>query len=315
MADADLRLYVGAVEYGTIGNPISFGTVTAGQVSEHSLNPFYLWNDKGGGLGSLPAKEIEIQVLDMWFQDENMGTSNGSPSQAFTCDVIPVVDDTANIAVKVGTEVWARVSNFIGQANTAKVYTFNATTGVVTFGDGVNGKIPTNGLIIYITYMPDKLMYGKEIYDNTWLEIKSSGTTSNVISVVDELLQSDNTTLVTLANPKILSVDGVWLLSDPLHAGTNYYTGGSFDAYTGLVTLGTPLAEERMAVFVNYTYTIVDENESAYVPIGRDTTHTFLHQIPRNNAKLIYLRLNVPVDATPSGGGNVCFRFRLKYRQ
>jgi len=36
--------------------------------------------------------------------------------------------------------------------------------------------------------------------------------------------------------------------------GTNYYTSGSFDGTTGLITLGTPLALATTPVYITYTY-------------------------------------------------------------
>lgn len=208
MADAVLKIYSGVTEYGTVGNPISFGVVVAGSIVDHSLNPLYLWNDKGGGVGSVPAKLVTVQVLAMWLVDEVMGTSNGNPNQTFTCDVIPVIDnvDPTEIIVTVGTVIWERVPTLVGESSTSEIYTFNPTTGVVTFGDNATGKIPTNGLSIKITYMPDTLEYGKEPFEETWLEIKSFGATSTVISIVSEQQISTDSTHVTIANPVIQAV-------------------------------------------------------------------------------------------------------------
>ena len=36
--------------------------------------------------------------------------------------------------------------------------------------------------------------------------------------------------------------------------GTNYYTGGSFASATGLITLGTPVADASLPVYITYTY-------------------------------------------------------------
>ena len=319
MADAELKLFesTGITEYGTIGNPITFINAIAGETLDHPLNPFYLWNDKGGSLDSVPARLIEIQLLDMWIQDELMGVSDGNPNQVFNCDVIPVLDnsDPEEILVKVGTTVWARVGSFSGQSSTAEIYTFIALTGTVTFGNGVNGKIPTLGENIYITYMPDLLPYGKEIYEETWFEVKSLGATTNPITVVDEQKISTDTTHVQVAHKTVLSVSGVWLQTDPGHTGTNYYTGGSFDPNTGVLILGTSLPDINTPVLINYIYQMIDDLESSYSSIGLDTKHAFANEIPKNNAKLLYFRLNVPADAQTSGGSNLNFRLRLKYRQ
>jgi len=320
MIDAELKLYSGTTEYGTEANPISFLISTAGAINGYALNPLYLWNDKGGLLGSVPAREIKIQAFEMWVKDELMGVSDGTPSQSFTTALSPIYENEETeeeSIVFVGLDVWKEVDNLIGQAPDAEVYVVDATTGTITFGDGVNGAIPLFGLNIVITYMPELLIYGKEISENNWLEVKSQGVTSNSVAVVDELQTSIDATHVVLANVNIAGVAGVWLFSDPTHSGTNYYTGGSVDALNGIITLGTPLGDLNVGVLINYNYTIIDDGEADYSPIGENISysHTFANPIPQNNAKLLYFRLNVPSTATPSGGSQVNFRLRLTYKQ
>lgn len=316
--DAELKLYLGAVEWGTLGNPIAFGSVVAGTAYEHPSNPFYLWNDKGGILGSVPARSIGIQMLNMWIEEELIGTSNGTAYQEFTASVIPIIDDATavkNSVLKVGTYDWDRVVSLATYAPDATVYTLDVTTGVIAFGDGVHGAIPANGENIYFTYMPDLLAYGDEVYMNTWLEVRSFGVTSYVVTEIDEQQISQDASNVVIANPMITAVSGVWLQTDPTHAGTNYYTGGSFAATTGVITLGTPLPGANTPVLIDYSCRPIDDLEAEYTPIGMDATHTLANILQNNNAKLLYFRLNVPVDATPSGGGQVNFRIRVTYRQ
>jgi len=316
--DADLRLYVGAVEWGTLGNPIAFGSVVAGTAYEHPSNPFYLWNDKGGVLGSVPVSNISIQVLNMWIQDELLGVSDGTAYQEFIASVIPIVDDTVDIQnhlLKVGTVAWDRVVSLTTYAPDATVYTLDVSTGIVAFGDGVHGAIPANGQNIYFTYMPDLLTYGDEVYSNTWLEVRSFGCTSYVVNNIDEQQLSRDISNVTISTTQITSVSGVWLQTDPTHVGINYYTGGSFQATTGVITLGTPLLAANTPVLINYSHRPIDDLEAEYFPIGVDAIHTFANMLQNNNAKLLFFRLNVPVDVTPSGGGQVNFRIRITYRQ
>lgn len=465
--NADLKLYVGATEYGTISNPISFPGVVAGVNTPYANNPIYLWNDKGGGIGSVPAKNIIISVLEMWIENEILGVSSGAADQTFNMAFYPVLDTGVpeDIELRVGDTVWDKVGSLAGQSPTAEVYTLDTATGLITFGNGVTGKIPpiSEGIVsngdfelwssgpssppdnwweygagiaiaqdtgrtgyaakvsrngadcaiyqdvtavkglttwkgktvtfgcwvlandvnvgqisiydgvdeskssfhtgsgswewleithtvnqsatvvqfvcyvlnadtgvlfddatdvneIKITYMPDLLVYGKEVYDSLWLEVKSLGVTANTVTVVDERLTSTDANHVTVINTTVTGVTGVWLQSDPSHVGTNYYTGGSFDANTGIVTLGTPLPSATEQLLVNYTYLPIDDLESVYTPIGLDpalgidTTHTFVNQIPKNNAKLLYFQLNVPATATPSGS-NINFRIQLTYTQ
>jgi hypothetical protein len=315
MTDAELKLYVGAVEYGIAGKPIIFTNALAGEITEHPLNPFYLWNDKGGVLNSVPANTISVTVADMWVQDEILGTSDGTVNQTYNTFLTPILTGTLDdLVLKVGTTEWTKVSNFAGQGVSAEVFTVS-TVGLVTFGDGVNGKIPTLGENITLTYTPDLALYGKNVYEGLWFEIKSFGVTTNAVVVTDEVQISLSTTLVTVSNVTVSAVTGVWLQGDPGHSGTNYFTGGSFDMNTGELTLGVALPSATTAVIVTYSYLMIDDLESSYTAIGEATSHTFTNQIPQNNAKLLYFRMNIPATATPSGGSNFCFRLKFTYLQ
>jgi len=316
MIDAELKLYVGATEYGSLGKPIIFTNALAGVITEHPLNPFYLWNDKGGILNCVPAKSIAITVEDMWVQNEALGTSDASINQTYNTFITPILitTDSDDLVVKVGTTEWTRVNNFAGQGVASEVYTMT-TAGLLTFGDGVNGKIPTLGENITITYMPDLINYGKYIYEDLWFEVKSYGATTNIVTVTDELQVSNTTTSITVANTVVMSVSGVWLQGDPDHSGTNYFTDGTFDANTGDITLVNALPYASTPVIITYSYLMIDDLESDYTAIGKNTSHTFTNQVPQNNAKLLYFRMNVPATATPSGGSNFSFRLKLAYLQ
>lgn len=313
MVDAQLKLYIGTTEYGVSGKPVSFSNAIAGEITEHLLNPFYLWNDKGGVLNSVPAQNVSIIVEDMWIQDEVMGSSDGTSNQTYNTKATPILVDD-NIDLKVNSVAWERVTTFSGQSATAKVYTIT-TAGLVQFGDGVNGLIPVLGETITITYVPDLVSYGKDIYEGLWFEVKSTGVTSNVVNVVDENQNASGTGVVTVTNTIVSAVSGVWLRGDFDHSGTNYFTGGSFDEDTGVLTLGSALPTTDAPVIVSYSYVPLDDLESSYTAIGEETSHDFTNQIPQNNAKLLYFRLNIPAIATPTGGSNYCFRLKVAYDQ
>ena len=74
-----------------------------------------------------------------------------------------------------------------------------------------------------------------------------------------------------LASLPVLSISGVW--ANPQGTGQNYYTGGSFNANTGVVTLGTALPEPGRDVWVTY-----DSNpivwDAGHRMTQRDTTDT-----------------------------------------
>jgi len=77
------------------------------------------------------------------------------------------------------------------------------------------------------------------------------------LAVIDEQNISTDTTHVTLYNTSAsgITITGVWLLTDPTHAGTNYYTSGSYNTTTRVVTLGSALPGALTEVLINYAYT------------------------------------------------------------
>lgn len=83
--------------------------------------------------------------------DSPLGSSNGQASQSFQLQQYPVIDDP-NLIVYVteaGVEsAWTRVTDFISSGRTDSVYTVDFDDNgiaTVTFGDSVNGKIPSAG--------------------------------------------------------------------------------------------------------------------------------------------------------------------------
>jgi hypothetical protein len=272
-----------------------------------------LWNDKDNLLNSAPAKNISVIAEAMWIQSELLGSSDGTVNQTFNTKVTPILVDD-NLDLQISSTTWERVSSFANKGSTAQVYTID-TNGLITFGDGINGKIPPLGNNIALTYVPDLENFGKNIYEGLWFEVKSLGVTSNEVFVVDETQNGIGTDTVQVSNTTVTSVSGVWIQGDYDHTGTNYFTGGSFDADTGVLTLGSVLSYENALVIVSYSYIMIDDLENDYTPIGKETSHSFTNQIPSNNAKLLYFRLNLPATADPSGGSNYCFRLKLSYDQ
>jgi predicted phage baseplate assembly protein len=80
--------------------------------------------------------------------NELLGASNGRPSQTFQLANYPILPLPTGvegiIAVDEGNGyvTWIEVEDFAGYGPTDPVYTLDHSTGLVTFGDGVNGKIP-----------------------------------------------------------------------------------------------------------------------------------------------------------------------------
>jgi len=304
------------IEIGTVSNPIVFTGVIAGEEFLHPSNPFYLWNDKLSVNGSVDARELTVKVLGLNLMDELVGTSNGTAGQSFTVAFPPVIqDDSQNpLIVKVNGVIWLLVNDLSTAGPADEVYEFDFTTGTVTFGDNINGKIPPTANVIEISYTPDTVEFGTEISEFDWLGIQSTGIISNPRSLGNERAIAIDTTHVAAAHTPIVTVTGVFLNSDPGHFGTNYFTGGSFNAMTGIITLGTALPSADEVVLIEYQYTIKDDVEPGFTQIGKETSHTFLNPIPSNNAKRLYLRLVPPATTSPSGFMNLQFRLRIDYK-
>lgn len=307
MTSPNLKLYRAdtLAEIGIDSNPIEFGLCDAGETTELPYQ-LLLYNDYTGVLGSSDAFDIESQILQMNVIQSY--TSTGLPAQTFTMSVLPLVADSEEVTVD--DIKWVKVDSFIGYGSSDEVYTLNYTTGVLTFGNGITGKIPPTSTTIKCNYVPDTNVYGKEIYELLQIKIRSSGIVQNAISVSAELsTKQDNTHVIVFHAPMVLSVAGVW--DNIGKTGTNYYTGGSFNSDTGVITLGTPITASTP--YVQYTYGIKDDDETYYTAIGKEVTHLFENKIPSNNAKQLYLSVTVPSNASTEGGVYIQVRLRVRY--
>ncbi len=80
--------------------------------------------------------------------DELLGASSGLPNQTFQLAYYPILPlasgVTGIIAVNEGSGyvTWTEVEDFAGYGPSDAVYTLDHATGLVSFGDGINGKIP-----------------------------------------------------------------------------------------------------------------------------------------------------------------------------
>lgn len=81
---------------------------------------------------------------------------------------------------------------------------------------------------------------------------------SNTAFSVDHQLETssaDDTVFLTKTGLTGITIVGVFLQADAANTGTNYFTGGSYDAASREITLGTPLPSANESVWVSYTYT------------------------------------------------------------
>lgn len=311
----DLKMYRSdtIVEIGTEGSPIDLGLCNAG---ETTLLPYdiLLYNDKGAALDSGDAKNIQIELIRLYVSQQWDGT--GLPSQTHTVSHISVASDVVE-EVMVDDVKWRRVDSFSGLGMDDEVYKFNYTTGVLLFGNGVEGKEPPVGTDnIEITYIPDKNVYGKQIYADKWISLKSSGVIANTVHVGDvtpeESIKVDNDTVQVMRHPKFIDTNaivGVW--DNANKAGTNYFTSGSYDVDTGIIHLGSPMIADTP--HTEYKYEINDDEESDYIVVGSGIKKDCENLIPQNNAKRIQLKVDIPFDAETEGGIFLKILLRIFY--
>ena len=81
------------------------------------------------------------------YTNELLGASNGLPNQAFTLANVPVLPTIppviqVNENPSTGYVTWTQVPDFASSGPSDTVYTLDYSSGTVTFGDGINGKIP-----------------------------------------------------------------------------------------------------------------------------------------------------------------------------
>jgi len=90
-------------------------------------------------------------------RQRNLGASTGGTNQTLDVSmqgiIVPMLNNSERIYVN--GHLWFKVSNFSSSSPTDLHYTINYTTGIITFGDGVNGKIPVERqtISIFITLM------------------------------------------------------------------------------------------------------------------------------------------------------------------
>ena len=95
---------------------------------------------------TVAATDAPARVYGTWTDN----TSTGEAGQSFYTQYNPVVEGTE--AVYVGGEKWTRVDSLEASGGAERVYTFDYTTGGITFGDGAHGRIPETGAKITVDY-------------------------------------------------------------------------------------------------------------------------------------------------------------------
>jgi hypothetical protein len=100
-------------------------------------------------------------------QDNALGSSTGLPDQSFSVTKAHYINGT--IEVTVDDVVWTEVDNFLSSAPSDQHYVVSLTdddTAVITFGDGITGRIPPLG----VNNIDASYRYGAESNGNTGAE-------------------------------------------------------------------------------------------------------------------------------------------------
>lgn len=115
----------------------------AGTVTKPTIDTVEIHN--GSQYVLTPIMQGESQA------DDPLGSSNGQPNQSLTLSNYPVVDDATLLIYVTESAVeseWTQVTDFLNSSILDKHFTVgfdNDGRATVTFGDGVNGKIPDSG--------------------------------------------------------------------------------------------------------------------------------------------------------------------------
>lgn len=106
------------------------------------------------GTLSTPATASATVTQGALIVDELIGVSDGTPNQEFALNNLGVITGST-ISVKVGSLSYTRVDYLIDYGNDDPVFsTYTDGAGItrIVFGDGVSGRIPTNGTNITSSY-------------------------------------------------------------------------------------------------------------------------------------------------------------------
>jgi len=160
-----------------------------------ALNGFYL--------NTVSATAVVTRV------QESLGHSDGRPAQQFTLAKKPVyyspqtsAPDIQLDVVEAGESVsWERVDDFFATDSHSTVYRLDPGEGVVTFGDGVNGRIPVAGSSIIVRHYRYGGGADGNVGANTVSKIKTS--LPQVDSVTNTRQASGGRSLESLENAKL----------------------------------------------------------------------------------------------------------------
>jgi len=141
--------------------------------------------------------------------EETLGYSDGRPAQQFSLAKTPVYFDPNIKAPDIKLSVveadqskdWTLVTDFFSADSHAEVFRLDETNGVITFGDGVNGRIPVAGASVVVR----RYRYGggakSNVGANTITKLKTS--LPRIDSVSNPRAASGGADAETLDNAKL----------------------------------------------------------------------------------------------------------------
>jgi hypothetical protein len=99
--------------------------------------------------GSIQVKATQGTTVT----SEVIGTSNGQVNQIYKLAKTPVINNSASVVIgNINYTQVPYIVDYSGNDAVFSIYTNAEETSYVLFGDGVSGRVPANGALIYATY-------------------------------------------------------------------------------------------------------------------------------------------------------------------
>jgi hypothetical protein len=109
------------------------------------------WTDRNDADPGVTMLEM-LAFLAESLQFQRGLVDGGAPAASRIVEVFQAYEDEEPIAVRVKGERWERAESLVGRGPDARVFTLDAVTGMIAFGDSVHGKRPDPGSTISVRY-------------------------------------------------------------------------------------------------------------------------------------------------------------------
>ena len=305
-------------------NPILFDNLEAGnndiEPNDSGQIPLHLWNDKGGGAGSDTAKTVTLKILRAIIYGEVLGAGDSVITE-FNLGHYPIIllSDKIYVDAVLATRVDTAPDG-------VTEYTINHSTGLITFGSAplIREECLAATTILatmYLTDQPSQASYLK-------LTVAAGETGSGNIHFVgtdpDGGAQEEDITF---------TANGIKITTKRWNTVTTITTTGftdespvatlkieackniTADYQPDLIAYGKePAVDSWFKVRSNGVTGggIVDDAESTYTPIDTANGHE-VGDIPSNCARHLYLRCDVPANASSCAAVSIIFRVAVTW--